>query len=196
MLKASLHELTLAQLCDLTGKHYKTVKRRLSGLKPLRRTGNAIYYDPREALEQIYQADTGSLDPYEDVDPRAHQNAAVKARARFENARAEHEELKVAEKKGLVMRVDQAEKVWSGCIVAFRTKMLALDSRVVSSLTASLPPETLTELAAGIREVVHEALTELSQHRPVIPDSDAEDLSGFDGAASEDDGESVGGEES
>jgi phage terminase Nu1 subunit (DNA packaging protein) len=194
MLKADLTELTLAQLSDLTGKHYKTLKRRLAGLKPVRRTGNAIFYDPTEALPLIYSADYGSQDPDEDLDPRAHQNAVVKARARYENARADTEELKAAKMKGELILASQAEKAWAGCVIACRTKLLSLDARVVSSLTASLPPETLTELAAGIREVVHEALTELSQHRAVIPDPDAEDLHGDDGAASEDDDQSVGGE--
>jgi len=54
--KQDLFRLSLAQLSQVTGKAYNTLKRLLVGLEPVAKDGRTLYFDAPAALAKIYQA--------------------------------------------------------------------------------------------------------------------------------------------
>lgn len=48
-------ELTYSDLSKLSGKSFRTIKKRLSDLKPIRKTKRGIFFDSKVALKYLYQ---------------------------------------------------------------------------------------------------------------------------------------------
>jgi phage terminase Nu1 subunit (DNA packaging protein) len=77
-------------------------------------------------------------------------------KARLTKLQADREELRVAELKKELIRVDFAEKAWSSVVAAFRSRMLVIPDRV-ASLTAN------NEVKQELKTLIYEALDELSK---------------------------------
>lgn len=80
---------------------------------------------------------------------------AAERRAKIELERAEHE--------GKLHRDEDVEHVWADILVRFRTRILALPA-AASPLIAALPKATPDRVQEILTELIHDALTELSQY--------------------------------
>ena len=57
-----MQEISINELAELTGKTYRTVKKRLDGIKPVRTDRRGAYYCSPEALAAIYDREQKTLD--------------------------------------------------------------------------------------------------------------------------------------
>ena len=84
-------------------------------------------------------------------------------RARLAKAQATKTEREIAIMDRKLIPAEQVESVWGGMVSAFRARILALPSRVAPQVAAESDPHTVD---AMLTDVVHEALTELSEYDP------------------------------
>jgi phage terminase Nu1 subunit (DNA packaging protein) len=138
------------ELADLTGKSWRTVKKRLqeAGINPLAREGTADLYDSALALAVIFADPTRK----DDLDLTAE-------RARLASAQATKTELEVAELRGEMVRREEITAHWAAMISAMRAKLLSLPSKMATRVAA--PGKTL-ETEVLLRDQVHQALEEIS----------------------------------
>ncbi len=118
---------------------------------PAERRGRLALYDIRELIAH-------RIERAEGVD-----TTAVEAERRYKIARAEKEEIFVAERRAELIDAGAAEKAWGDLVTAFTSRML--------SLPTSLSPElALMDKAAEIQKalaaVVDDALSELKGYDP------------------------------
>ncbi len=84
-------------------------------------------------------------------------------RARLAKAQATKTEREIAIMDRKLIPAERVESVWGGMIAAFRSRMLALPSRVAPQVAAENDPHVVD---AMLTDVCHEALTELSEYDP------------------------------
>lgn len=84
-------------------------------------------------------------------------------RTRLTRAQAEGEEMKVKALKGDLIHRDTAERVWEDVIVACRSRLLSMPSKVAPIVVHC---KTIPEIRDKIESLVHEALNELSRIDP------------------------------
>lgn len=151
--KSNLTELTLAQLETITGVSYKTIKKRIGNLAPIRSDGKALYFAPQIALPMIYE-----------LGQEEGQGASLdKEKARLAKHQADRAELEVGRMRGELIPAELVEKVWSEMVMAFRAKMLNLPTKC-ASVVAGIS-ETL-DVEAELKRSIDEALTELAAYEP------------------------------
>lgn len=118
---------------------------------------------------------------------------AHQERARLLKAQADKTELEVQTLKSELIPSNEVEAQWAGLVVAFRSRMLVLPTR---GAHLAIGLKEFHEIESGLRELVHEALTELSLYDPnTISNPDFQD-SEIGSTAAEHDGEPVGGQSS
>ena len=54
---ATTYKYSINQLTELTGMSYRTIKKRLSGVKPVGKDGRSIFFDSAEAFAALYKAE-------------------------------------------------------------------------------------------------------------------------------------------
>jgi phage terminase Nu1 subunit (DNA packaging protein) len=138
------------ELADLTGKSWRTVKKRLqeAGINPLAREGTRDIYPSDVALATIF------------ADPQRKDDLDLTAeRARLASAQANKTELEVAELKGEMVRRDEITAHWSAMVAAMRAKLLSLPSKMATRVAG---PGKAKEVEALLREQVHQALEEIA----------------------------------
>jgi len=143
-MKVSFQDLT-----DLTGFTYRTVKKRLSNLKP-EKEGKSHIFNSEEALPLIYnkgKPDNEVLD-------------LTKERARLAKEQADRLELQNAESRGQLIPADLVAKTWAKETIAFKTKMRAIPSKVALKVVAS---DDLFEVQEILTVAIKEACDELSR---------------------------------
>ena len=67
------------------------------------------------------------------------------AELRVTLAKAEQEEIKLAEKKGKIINVEEAQKLWERVIVAVKDNLLTLPAKLTSQFNLSLEQKSITE---------------------------------------------------
>jgi len=83
-------------------------------------------------------------------------------RTRLTRAQADKAEIDLAEKKGMLVPVAMAEQVWSSLIANARSILLTLPDRAAIKVVG----KTEVEAEKAIRDLIYEALTELSNWKP------------------------------
>jgi phage terminase Nu1 subunit (DNA packaging protein) len=136
--------MSLNQLVELTGKTFRTVKKRLAGLRPVREDGRAEYYDTKEALQLLY--------------PQV-QSELAKENLLLERARREKEELKLGEMKGELIPVAEVVKAVEREYNFVRSQIRNLPSKMAKPLSMTADANDVFEL---LQEAVNECLTELT----------------------------------
>lgn len=123
-------------------------QRQTSALRPVsERTAKRPPKVVDQAPESVITVDAG--------DDELPEYAVSRARSEFE--RANLLELERKQKEGLLLPVDQVEKVWANSITIAKTKLLALPSR----LRQRIPHLTLEEIAIA-EGLIRECLEELA----------------------------------
>lgn len=180
--KQDLSKLSINQLCQLTGRGFRTIKDRLSRIEPVDSDGKSLFYDPQTALPLIYDLGEEGDDP-NPLNPTVQQ-------ARLSKARADKTELEIQVMKGKLIPAERVEQVWGEMISAFRAKTLSIPTRaaqVIAGMTNKFEVETT------LRSMVFESLKELADYAPDQYGSVDSVEGGEDGsAAARSDGESVG----
>lgn len=129
--------VNLSDLVRITGFNADVIKRRLVSLQP-RIRGLDKVYDSREALPVIYN------------DPKR----------RLEEAKMVIAEAKAAEILGLLLPLKKVMERWENVLTTFRTKLLAIPSKVESRCHAGTPP---VEVRSMIEDELDECLAEVSE---------------------------------
>ncbi len=140
-----LHEVSGAQLQDLTGKSYKTIRSKLrdAGLTPVRKDGRTQWWNPQTALPVILGRGVSALDA---------------ERTRESKERADKLSLENAEKRGKVIPVETA--VW-----AVGQRLSALRSRFRGIPTAARTRLGISrDLSQSLLEMIDEALNDLASN--------------------------------
>lgn len=128
--------------------------------------------------ERAFGKNVGALD--------AHQE-----RARLLKAQADKTEIEVQTMNGLLIPAAEAESGWAALVVAFRSRLSGLPTRGAHLVIGKTD---FHEVKNALRELVQEALTELSLYDP-FENSDSDKEGGADGGtASGINSEPVGGQ--
>lgn len=146
-------EISGNRLAELTGRSWRTVKRRLeaAGIES-RRKGAADLYDSAAALEAIYAPDVtedGELD-------------AVAERARRDAESADRLALQNAETRGDLARVSVMERELSALFADHRSNALALPSKLAPQLVGL----NADQIRERIEASVYDLLTQLANYQP------------------------------
>lgn len=147
-------EVTNAELCALLGVTRNTVKEYVkAGLfQPLRHGA----YDAAVAVPAV----CAHLRKTSSGVPTSAETDAD--RARIIKAKAEMAEMELARQKGELWRKDHVVHVFGEQMTTTRARLLAIPTRAAPQLVGCT---TVAEIAAKLRDEVHEALTALSEDR-------------------------------
>jgi len=139
-------------LSELTGITFKTLKKRLSGLKP-NREGKSLLFNSHEALPLIFKCNKCSgkgLDLSQE-------------RARLAREQADRLELQNAERRRELVQVSDMEKNWARVgVVAIKSRALALPSKFAPELAGVSNYKEVKEILNGaIRELLQELVDDI-----------------------------------
>lgn len=143
--KASLAELSISQLSELTGKAPRTISKRLerAQVATVREDGKTLYYAPQVALAAIYQEGTPQRPDAE--------------KARLDAARADLAELELEERRGDLIGREDVVNTWSNRIAACKARLRAIPKRLVVQV-----PGFNRAMAKRALELIDDALHELA----------------------------------
>jgi phage terminase Nu1 subunit (DNA packaging protein) len=172
------------------GLDRRTIARRLENVHPAESSGRSARYRMLEAAGAICGPAGGG---------RAAETAAAgpldltAERARLAKFQADKTELEVAVLRGDLIPGEIVKDVWGDYIAAARAKLIALPSTAAPRVAGG----TVREVELELRDLVHQALTELKDYDPADYQpgrgrtADA-GVSADDSTAAESDGERVG----
>ena len=153
-------EVSYNQLAELTGKQYRTLKKRLekAGVYALHRAagpGGAHIFDSSEALAAIYAAEFhhgGIVGDNETLDLQ-------QERARLAREQREMVALKRAERTGKLLPVADVNKAWTDHIINAKTKIMGIPSKV-APIAADL--DDPRKIQAEVKKLTDEILNDLA----------------------------------
>jgi len=139
------------QLSEMTGKTYRTIKRRMNGLEPVGVVGRANGFDSAAALELIYQHSekTGEL-------------GLTEERARLAKEQADRYEIKNAVAREKLLPADEVMAAWVRLITAAKIQMMAIPSEVAPILLEILERPDAVEIVERIDTIIKRVLFDLS----------------------------------
>lgn len=145
--REALALLTTQQLAELSARKPPTVKRKLqeAGVEPVREEGNALFWDPKQALGVLF----GSGDKLDLSDERA----------RLAKEQADAQELKNAEARGELVPRSDVERVLVAAASGLSQRLRGVPSKVAPRVHAAA---TIAEAEEVIRQEIEEALSELA----------------------------------
>jgi hypothetical protein len=143
-------KLSLSELADLTGKSFRTVKRRITdaGVQPVERTPKSALYASADALQAIYAPEAmkvGELD-------------LGAERARLAKMQADRIERDLMIDAGELVRLDEVTDWYGEHVTNCRARLLQLPGAVA----VVFDREIATRIEQECRSRLHEALAELS----------------------------------
>jgi hypothetical protein len=148
---------SINELMTLTGQCFRTIKKRLENLPPVKEAGNGgTFYDLRQALPKLYQL--------KDDEPKSlieYRVLREKSEAKLAESKSQKLRFELALMKKQFISIESAEKTWASLISSFRSRMLAIPSRAALIVSNHDTPQ---EVEATLKEFIHEALQELSSH--------------------------------
>jgi phage terminase Nu1 subunit (DNA packaging protein) len=155
--KVSFERVSLNQLCTLTGKQSRTLKKLLADTPPIEGEGSALLYIPSDVLPIIYgvrQAPSDEPTFAEGLNP-------LQEKARLDKLKADKVEIEIAVMKGKLIPADRVEMSWSKLVSAFRSKILNMPSKISPRICAV---KDIKEVEKILKAECNEALTELSEY--------------------------------
>ena len=151
MKNKDVYEVTFTDLEKITGLNYRTVRRKLVEINPVREDLKSSYYSLKEVLPVLY---AGTKNEKERVTIEE-----IKARTRNWTITADRSEIKKKLEEGSVCLVDEIEIAFSTIFQSFKSKIESLPGRI-AALDASDYHGRL-EIA---QQIVDECLTEVNDH--------------------------------
>ena len=143
-------KVSYAQLTDLTGKAYRTLKKCMDGLKPVGvGSGGANLWDSKQALPLIYGIGKGTE---EKLDAQAE-------KARLDKERADNMELKNAQLRGELIPLDVIKEESDRNAISIRNRFLAMPDRLAQMLETT---STFAERREVIDSEIRRALEALA----------------------------------
>ncbi len=140
--------MNLADLEVLTGKTFKTLKKRLENLEPVKVTPKGNFYDARQALPLLYESKKeGELD-------------LSTERAKLANAQTEKTIIETDKLKEKYILVEDAYRDFSTVILNARAKLLLLPKKMAFDLKGITDTQVIED---RLEEYIYNALTELGQ---------------------------------
>lgn len=137
-------EMTMNQLVELTGKTFRTIKKRLEPLAPVREAGNASYYNTKDALALLYPTIASEM---------AQENLML------ERARREKAQIEVGKMRGELIPVGDIAKVLGTQFGFLRAQIRSIPSKSAKPLSMISDPH---EVYNRLTEMVDECLSELT----------------------------------
>ena len=144
-----IYEVTFADLEKITGFTYRTIRRKLTEANPVREDHRSSYYNLKEVLPLIFGDNKNEKEKVTIEE--------IKARTRNWNVTADRSEIKKALEEGSVVPLDEAMKVISDMMLAFKVKLEALPTRI-----ATIDGEDYFFRVEQAEAIVDEALKELN----------------------------------
>lgn len=108
----------------------------------------------RKYCERLRKASYPKMGPAGDADYE-------KSRARLTAAKADSEEIKLAQLQGKVVEVEAVERVWNGMVSIAKTRILGVPSKIAPRLKGKKDP---AEIQSIIENALHETLQSLSEY--------------------------------
>ena len=158
-------QVSISQLSDFTGRDRRTINKRIKTfLKPIGQKQGASLYDSKTACELIVRPDIEDLVRRELAVTETPDHAGgydeTVDKNRLQRAKAEMEELKLQEKKGELVPVDEIlpeiEKEYS----LVRTTLLAIPIKKAKALSVMEDP---ADIQIELEDSINEALEHLEK---------------------------------
>ena len=134
--------ISTIELAEMVGKAPRTVKKKCDGLETRKGKGNSILYNTVEALPRIYEQDDYATE-----------------KTRLTRAQAMHEELRVKEKEGILVDINEIESLLADKFLAFRSGLLSFPTRVAPVVMSA---DTMKEVEDYARDFVYKLLNDLA----------------------------------
>lgn len=168
--KDDLSRVSINQLATLTGSHYRAITKILSqaGIQELATDGNSRFFDPKEALPAIFEAQghrarRPSLESPSTPDPddiaKLLDPGIQNARLAAARTRKVEIEIEIMLKK--YVPAEDVEKVWTDMIMASKAKLRSLGSRVAPRL---LGLKDVVRIEEEIEREIYAAMSELKDY--------------------------------
>ena len=142
-------QFSLSELEQLTAVNYRTIRKRLNNVDPIKVDGRSHFYDSTIVLPLIYELDrlkNGDLDLNTE-------------KAKLAAVQRQKIEIEIDEKQEKLVPADEVGKYWDKLVNNCRSKLLALPTRLAPQLVGIKDPNVIE---SNLRDVIYEALTELS----------------------------------
>lgn len=136
--------MNINQLMDFTGKSFRTIKRLLGPLKPVRSDGRADHYDTKEALKLLYPTHTSEL---------------AQESLMLERAKRQKLEIEVATLQGKLIPIEDVAKEVGREYEIVRAQFRSLPTKNAKLLAITTDP---IEVQKILSETINESLNELS----------------------------------
>ncbi len=140
--------LTASDLEYLTGRNFRTIKKRLGDLEPVKTRGRSKFYEARAAIARVFSSNDAQV-----------QYDLNKERARLAAMQADEKQIDYLRKVETLLPADLVEKEWSNLVGAVRAKLLSIPVKAAPHLLELTTPE---EAEHNLRPFILEALAELS----------------------------------
>lgn len=138
--------MTINQLMELTGKSFRTVKKKIESLKPVREDGRAGHYSTVDALKLIYATAVDKAN-----------SELAKETLLLERARREKLEIEIGKLRGDLVAIDEVVKVVEKEYSFVRSQVRSLPSKLAKPLSMVTDPnEVYTRLSDGVDELLTE----------------------------------------
>ena len=154
-IKDDFSYVSINQLVTLTGKTSRTLKKILADVEPSSQEAGSILYIPSEVLPIIYdeRRGCGNGGPSHDLNP-------IQEKARLDKLKADKVQIEIDVLKETLIPIERVEQSWSKLVSAFRSKILAMPSKLSPRVCAV---KEIKEVEKILKAEVNEALTELSE---------------------------------
>lgn len=141
-------ESTYEEMSNMTGKTYRTIRKKISGLEPIRKEGGRLYFDTTVALPMIYKDNRQK----EGLDLQ--QERAKLAKEQRKKTRLQNEEI-----EGKLINAEEAKEEWTKYILNCRAKLLALPNKITPQVANQSSHSQIHNI---IKKNVYDALNELA----------------------------------
>ena len=159
----NFRELTLFQVKDITGWHHDSLKSWFADGCPHSKKGAKYIINLKEVirwrekdLKAKAKGATGNPTAGEDLNPQFE-------KARYDKAKADAQEMANALKRGELVEVPVVEESWTNLVLAIRSGVLALGSRLAPEIVGM---KTERQIKRRIDKETNDILADLSDERP------------------------------
>ncbi|MCK5219106.1 hypothetical protein KAR10_06275 [bacterium] len=140
-------------LVNMTGKTYRTIKKKIKGLDHVKKKGNRLFFNSTYALPLIYGGES-RLDLQQE-------------RARLTKKQTEKTEIQIDQLKNELVPADIVAEGWAKLVGAMRAKLLAIPVKAAPLVLAAADQE---EVRAVLKKQVHDSLSELHTELSTVVD--------------------------
>jgi phage terminase Nu1 subunit (DNA packaging protein) len=139
---ADFGSLSISQLVALTGRHHRTIKKRIDGVKPINAGSTNARYKPETVLPLIYEVDL----------------SGSRERTRLIKAQADIASIKLQDLKKEFVRADIAGPMINASFASCRDRLSEIPSEVTPRLIGAASVALIED---ELRKVIYKALDEL-----------------------------------